>query len=120
MNLYLDDDVVSAVLIKLLRRTRHDVVTPADNGLSGSPDVRHLEFAIRSNRPVLTRNHHDFRDLHQLLATASGTHWGIFVVCYENDSKRDMTDKQVAAAVTKIEKAGIDVANQLVILNHWR
>ena len=52
MNLYLDDDVVSAVLIKLLRRTRHDVVTPADNGLSGSPDVRHLEFAIRSKQGV--------------------------------------------------------------------
>jgi hypothetical protein len=36
MNLYLDDDSVGTLLIRLLQRSGHDVVIPRDIALSGS------------------------------------------------------------------------------------
>src|SRR5579864_5540963 len=117
MNLYLDDNNSGPALVRLLHRAGHTVTTPVDVNLSGVSDVRHLEFAIRSGQVVLTRNHHDFRDLDQLIETAGGTQWGILVVCYENDLKRDMTEKQVAAAVTKLEQSEVDITNQVIVLN---
>jgi len=120
MNLYLDDNTAGALLVRLLRRAGHSVMTPPDASLSGVSDVRHLEFAIRSNRRILTRDRGDFRDLHQLLATSGGQHWGILLVCYENDPKRDMTERQITAAVTKLERSGLDLTNQAIVLNQWR
>lgn len=46
MNLYLDDDTVDKLLIRLLRRAGHDVLIPSDVGLSGKHDPIHLAHAI--------------------------------------------------------------------------
>jgi hypothetical protein len=42
MRLYLDDDSVSGLLIRLLNNAGHDVEIPADGGLSGQDDAMHL------------------------------------------------------------------------------
>jgi hypothetical protein len=38
MRLYLDDDSASALLTRLLRYARHDVLLPVDASLSGADD----------------------------------------------------------------------------------
>jgi hypothetical protein len=39
MKLYLDDDSVDPLLIRLLREAGHDMRLPAEVGLSGGPDA---------------------------------------------------------------------------------
>lgn len=81
MRLYIDDDSVDPSLLRLLRRGGHDVQIPADVGQVGSSDQVHLAHAIRDRRAILTRNHGDFDDLHDLvILAANGHHTGILVV----------------------------------------
>jgi len=71
MRLYIDDDSVDPSLLRLLRNDGHDVRIPADVGLAGSSDQVHLAHAIRDRRAILTRNHGDFDDLHDLVVSAA-------------------------------------------------
>jgi hypothetical protein len=72
MKLYLDDDSVERLLVQLLRKSGHDVEVPADASLGGKSDAIHLRYAVRSGRACLTRNHHDFEDLHELIMQTQG------------------------------------------------
>lgn len=69
MRLYLDDDSVSGLLIRLLSNVGHDVEIPADAGLAGEDDPVHLTYAVEEDRVFLSGNHNDFRKLHNLLAS---------------------------------------------------
>src|SRR5207249_2670082 len=60
MNLYLDDDCAKASLVKLLKKAGHQVAIPADAGLTGASDPRHLMHTVQNNRVLLTKNHDDF------------------------------------------------------------
>ena len=120
MNLYLDDNIDDILLATLLTRAGHTVVRPADANLSGAPDPRHLEYAVRQSRVLMTRDHEDFQDLHELILTANGIHPGILVVRYDNDSTRDMKPKDIVTAIRKLEQTGLNPTNQFIILNHWR
>ena len=46
MRLYLDDDAVSGLLIRLLNNVGHDIEIPADAVLSGEDDPLHLTSAV--------------------------------------------------------------------------
>ena len=120
MNLYLDDDSVKASLIMLLKKAGHQVVIPADAGLTSASDPRHFMHTIQNNWVLLTRNHDDFEDLHLLMQAAGGQHTGLLVVRSDNDPSRDMKDRDIARAIANLEGAGVPVANELHILNHWR
>jgi len=120
MNLYLDDDSVTPLLIRLLRHTGHDVQVPRDVGLMGSHDAAHLRQCVQTGRVMLTHNHSDFQFLHALLVDAQGHHPGILVVRRDNDRKRDLTPSGIVRALTNLLAAGVTVADQLHVLNHWR
>ena len=121
MRLYIDDDSVDPGLIRLLRRDGHDVQVPADVGLTGSSDQAHLAHAIRDRRAVLTRNHDDFDDLHDLVVSAaSGHHCGILVVLYDNNPRNNMSSGDTARAVRNLENAGIAIADSYNELNPWQ
>lgn len=120
MNLYLDDDSVKATLIALLRRVGHQVSIPAGAGLHGVSDPRHLMFAVQNKLVLVTKNHDDFEDLHLLVQATGGTHSGVFVVRSDNDPNRDMKDRDIVRAVGNLESAGVSIANEFHILNHWR
>jgi hypothetical protein len=120
MNLYLDDDSAKTSLVKLLEKPGHQVAIPADAGLTGVSDPRHLMHTVQHQRVLLTRNHDDCEDLHLLLQTAGGKHAGLLVVRLDNDPSRDMKDKDIARALANLEAAGVPVANEFHILNHWR
>jgi predicted nuclease of predicted toxin-antitoxin system len=120
MNLYLDDDSAKASLVRLLARFGHQVTIPADAGLRGASDPRHLMHAVHHNLVLLTRNHDDFEDLHLLVKATGGQHPGLVVVRSDNDPNRDMKDRHIARALGNLEGAGVAIANEFHILNHWR
>ena len=80
MNLYLDDDSVDAMLVRLLLQEGHDVQVPQAVGRGGSHDAVHLRHAIQTVRVILSHNQRDFQFLHELLSAAQGHHPGILIV----------------------------------------
>jgi hypothetical protein len=120
MNLYLDDDVVKGALVTRLRKMGHHVVTPAGVSLDGVWDPRHFLHAVQNRLVLVSKNHDDFKELHQLIQAANGGHSGIAIDRGDNDPSRDMKDADVARAISNLEKAGVPIANEFHILNHWR
>ena len=120
MMIYLDDDSASRQLSVMLRNAGHDVSIPADLGISGAPDVLHLTRAIRNGRVLLTRNARDFSLLHDLVQASGGGHPGILLVHFDNDPPRDLTPKGIATAIAKLELSGVQIFNNMHVLNHWR
>src|SRR5262249_38108919 len=120
MNLYIDDDSVDALLVKLLQKAGHDIQVPADVGNRGASDAVHLRHAVREDRTCLTRNHDDFKDLHDLVLQAQGHHPGILVVRSDNNPKKDLDNAGIVKAIAKLLAAGLSTADEFVILNHWR
>ena len=120
MNLYLDDDSVDPLLIRLLRRDSHDVELPRDVGRTGNHDADHLRHCVNTGRVILTHNHDDFQFLHSLVIDAQGHHPGILVVRRDNDRKRDLTASGIVRAIAKHLAAQAPLADQFQVLNHWR
>src|SRR5437016_1233847 len=111
MNLYLDDDSAKASLVSVLRRVGHQVTIPANVGLSGISDPRHLMHAVQQCFVLLTKNHDDFEDLHLLVNATGGKHPGLLVVRSDNDPTRDMKDRDIARAIANLERASVPIAN---------
>lgn len=120
MNLYLDDDTAERRLVMLLTNAGHVVIVPMRVHLSGASDARHFIYAMQQSPVLVTRNHDDFLDLHEVVRTAQGIHPGILIVRFDNDPTRDMTPRQIVAALSRLDAAGIPLENQVYVLNHWR
>jgi predicted nuclease of predicted toxin-antitoxin system len=120
MKLYIDDDTAKAALVARLKKDGHHVVVPADVGLSGAADPRHLLYAVENELVLLTRNHDDFQDLHRLVQATHGIHTGILAIRSDNDPTRDMKDAEIARAIRSLEQSGAATTNEFHILNHWR
>jgi hypothetical protein len=95
-------------------------VGPLGVGLSGRSDAVQLTFAVHESRVCLTAIYRDYDELHLLVKEANGNHPGILVVRQDNDPARDLTPKGIVAAIRKLAMAGVPIANEYVILNHWR
>jgi hypothetical protein len=120
MRIYLDDDSASPLLARLLRQAGHEVQLPADAGLSGEDDAVHFAHAAKDDRALLSGNHRDFLNLHNLVMQVKGHHPGILVVRRDNDPKRDLTPRGIVRAIRNFLAATISLGDQYVILNHWR
>jgi predicted nuclease of predicted toxin-antitoxin system len=120
MRLYLDDDSAASLLARLLQQAGHDVQLPSGVGLSGEDDAVHLTYAVKDLRALLTGNHRDFLNLHNLVMQVQGHHPGILVIRRDNDPKRDLTPTGIVRAIRNLLAANIPVINEYIILNHWR
>lgn len=120
MKLYLDDDSVAAVIVAHLRKAGHDVVIPADLGMSGKRDPEHLLRSTQDGRAILTMNYKDFEPLHYLVIGCSGVHRGIILIRRDNDPRKNLTNKGIVSAIAKVERAYPDLGNELITLNDWR
>jgi predicted nuclease of predicted toxin-antitoxin system len=120
MNIYLDDNSAKASLANLLRRAGHQVTLPADLGLAGATDPRHLASCAGQGLVLLTRDYDDFLDLHDLIQATHGRHAGILVVRADNDPARDMKDRDIVRAIANLEAEQVPIDNEFHILNHWR
>jgi hypothetical protein len=118
--LYVDDDSVNGLLVRLLQTARHDVVIPHDIGKDGAADADHLLEAIRQSRVILTGNHRDFDALHRLVLFLGGHHPGILIVRRDNDPKRDMDQKQIVRAIRNFVSSGMKVEDGIHVLNFYR
>ncbi len=120
MRLYVDDDSVNRLLVRLPKQAGHDVCLPSDVGLAGEHDATHLARAVTEDRVFLTHNNSDFEKLHNLVMTVGGHHPGILVVCKENNPKRDLNQQGIVRAITKLLATGARIPDQFHVLNHWR
>ena len=120
MRLYLDEDTADGILFKLLVAAGHDVVAPAGEGMSSETDPKQLIHSIRTRRAFVTHNYKDFKDLHELIKTARGSHPGILVIRRDNDSARDLSTRGIVNAIRKLELSGQTVENEYHTLNQWR
>jgi predicted nuclease of predicted toxin-antitoxin system len=120
MRLYLDDDSTKGLLVRLLNRAGHDIRLPADIGAIGKSDAVQLTHAVLEDRVLITHNYDDFEELHNLVLAAGGHHPGVIVIRKDNNPKRDLDQKGIVRALGKLIKAGVPIADQFAILNHWR
>ncbi len=120
MNLYVDDNTGGRALVGQLRRVGHQVILPADVGLSGAHDPRHLARCALEGWVLLTYDHEDFLELHDLVQATRGRHAGVLVVRSDSDPSRDMKDRDIVRAIANLEGSGLPVANEYHVLNHWR
>jgi hypothetical protein len=49
-----------------------------------------------------------------------GQHPGILAVRSDNDPSRDMKDHEIVRAIGNLERAGVSIADEIHVLNHWR
>src|SRR5438105_2941805 len=101
MRLYLDDDIVDGLLVKLLRKAGHDIQIPSDIGRYGAADTVHLACAVTAGRVFLSYNHRDFEQLHDLVVAVAGHHPGILIVRKDNDP-RDLKPPGIVRALGKL------------------
>lgn len=120
MRLYLDEDLASPLLARLLQSAGHDVQLPGDVGLLGKADPVCLTQAIRDNRVLLSRNYCDFHNLHNLIREAQGHHPGILVVRRDNDPRRNLTPRAIVRALRNLQAAGLPLADAYYELNPWQ
>ena len=120
MRVLIDENMSSRRLAVRLQSAGHDVVLATDVGLASVSDARVLTWAVAQDRPVLTRDHEDFADLHDLVMTVVGHHPGILVVRFDNDSRHNLTERAIATALENLESSGMAVADRIHVLNHWR
>jgi len=118
--LYLDDDSVDTLLIRLLRNAGHDVRIPFELGLLGRQDAVHLRHAVREDRLLLSGNHDDFEFLHDLILEAQGHQPGVLIVRRDNNPKRDLTPKGIVRAISNLVAAQVPLKDQFIVLNQWR
>lgn len=120
MKLYLDDNSCKGLLAILLRKAGHTVVIPSDVGCAGASDPRNFIYAIRADFVVLTKDYEDFLELHDVVQATHGVHPGILAVRSDNDVSRDMKDRDIVRAIGNLERAGVPIAIEFHVLNHWR
>jgi predicted nuclease of predicted toxin-antitoxin system len=103
-----------------MRAAGHDVVLATDVGLTSVSDARVMVWAVGQSLPVMTRDHGDFADLHDLISAVGGHHPGILVVRFDNDPRHNLTERAIATALSNLESSGIALADAIHVLNHWR
>jgi predicted nuclease of predicted toxin-antitoxin system len=120
MRFLLDENMSDRFLASRLTAQGHDPILAIDTGLLSASDPRVLIWAIAQAVPVLTRDHDDFEDLHDLLMAAGGHHPGILVVRFDSDPRHNLTDRGIASALKKLESSGAPIPDHIHVLNQWR
>jgi predicted nuclease of predicted toxin-antitoxin system len=120
MKFLIDENLSNSLLASRLRAQGHDPILAGDAGLLTLPDPRVLIWAIGQGLSVLTRDADDFEALHDLIMAAGGHHPGVLTVRFDADPRHNMSDRQIGVAISKLEAAGVAIADHLHVLNHWR
>jgi hypothetical protein len=93
---------------------------PSAVGCAGASHARHFIYAIQTDFVVLTKDYEDFLELRDLVQAVHSRHPGILAIRSDNDASRDMKDRDIVRAIGNLERAGVPVANEFLVLNHWR
>jgi predicted nuclease of predicted toxin-antitoxin system len=120
MRLYLDEDIGSHYLGQALKKAGHDVTVPAEVGQIGRSDILQLAYAVEADRVMVTGNHRDFEDIHDLILLCGGGHPGILTIRKDNDRRRDMKPAQIVTAINNVASVLASVRDHIICLNEWR
>jgi predicted nuclease of predicted toxin-antitoxin system len=120
LSLYLDDCADDDALIALLRRSGYEVNTPRLAETAGASDIEHLDYAARNRQTLLTKDPTDFLELHTDWQVAHRPHSRILLVYEEREASKNMSRRQIVAAIDSLVAADIPIENQVHVLNHWR
>jgi predicted nuclease of predicted toxin-antitoxin system len=123
LELLIDEDAQDKILVKMLKKAGHDVLTVNEAGLASEEDSVVFGYARSTNRILLTLNCRDFEILHQ----ANSNHPGIFAIYQEANPSKKMSFKAIVRAIPQgsasqranLENANIPLANQFISLNQW-
>ncbi len=116
MNVLIDEDSQSKILIRLLKEAGHSVLTVADLGANSKSDPEILKLASEYDRVLLTKNCADFAELHKLNLIV---HSGIIAIYQNANPKKNMNCDQIVVAIDNFEKSDAVIQGQLVNLNHY-
>ncbi|MFC1705760.1 DUF5615 family PIN-like protein [Planctomycetota bacterium] len=116
MRLLIDEDTQSRSLVGRLRRAGYDLLTVNDAGLRTASDEEVLARAAAEDRVLVTRNCADYLELHH----ARSEHAGIICVYAEAEPHKCMSDREIVAALAKLESSGAPLAGVFHSLNAWR
>lgn len=59
----------------------------------------------------MSMNHHDFRNLHNLVIRAQGHHPGILVIRKDDDRRRDLSLHGIVQAIANLEASGAKLSD---------
>jgi predicted nuclease of predicted toxin-antitoxin system len=77
--LYLDEDTMSADLVKALRSQGLEVVTAQDAGMTGKSDEEHLRYAASRGLVLYSFNIADHAALHSVFLQQGASHAGLIL-----------------------------------------
>ena len=116
LQLYLDEDSLSRVLIKALRGTDIDFLTAAEAGNTSLTDELQLAYAARAGRAIYTANVHDYARLHRDWMRSGRTHSGIVAL---SDQLLPVT-LQVKALLSLATTVSLDMMQDgIFYINNW-
>jgi predicted nuclease of predicted toxin-antitoxin system len=114
--IYLDDCAYDKELVRCLQEAGHQVVTPAQAGITGRADDVHFRYAADHHLVLLTKNADDFLELHG----KDSKHAGILVIYQDNNPDRDMSHADIVRAIANLLGAGVALSSTVQVLNAWR
>lgn len=120
MDLYLDDCADSDLLIRYLEQAGHRVFTPRTERIPGVDDAVHLAHATAKGCALITKDPDDYTLLHQQWQQQGRAHSGVLLIYDENIRGKDMEPPDIVRAIGRLIAAGVPIANELYVLNHWR
>ena len=115
LRLLVDEDTQYRALVQTLHASGHDVLTVNEADLMSQADGIVLDFAIRDNRILLTRNCKDFQALHKV----NPLHPGILGIYHDRKYSKNMSLSEIVKAISNLEVANVPLANQFISLNQW-
>jgi predicted nuclease of predicted toxin-antitoxin system len=120
MRIAIDENMSNQRLATRLRAAGHDVMLATEVGLISVSDARVLTWAVGDDRLVLTRDHQDFAELHDLIMITGGHHPGVLVVRFDDDPRHNMSDRAILTALANLVSSGVMITDQIHVLNSWR
>jgi hypothetical protein len=120
MRFLIDENTSAPRLAARLRVQGHQPILAQDVGLLSASDPRGVDLGDRPCLARPDRDNKDVQDLHDLIMAAAGHHPGLLVVCFDDDPRHNLSDRAIAAAISKLESSGVPIADQLHVLNQWR
>ena len=115
--LYIDEDAMGDILVRLLRAAGLDVLTAHEAGMRRTADEEHLIFAASMGRLIFSYNSRDFQRIHTAWMRDGRSHAGIALAGTRRWSQPDVAGRLARLALT-LEV--VDAANRLEYRGRWQ
>lgn len=119
LKLLVDEDSQGKILVDLLRKAGHDVLTVNKAGLRTASDHTVFNYAIVHKRAVLTQNSIDFAEIASILLEQGKHHYGLLLVYKDNNALKDMSAAAIVQAIKNLQKSGLRLKDQTIALNQY-